>query len=41
MNKIHYKEQVIKRLSYIQSLAEQERYEEIQNLLQTEFVLVA
>ena len=30
MNKIAYKEQVIKRLSYIQILAEEERYEETQ-----------
>ena len=41
MNKINYKEQVIKRLSYIQILAEEERYKEIQNLLETNFVLVA
>jgi hypothetical protein len=41
MNKMVYKEQVIKRLTYIQILAEQERYEEIQNLLETNFVLVA
>ncbi|MFC1488049.1 hypothetical protein ACFLRN_10240 [Thermoproteota archaeon] len=41
MNKITYKEQVKRRLSYIQNLANEERYEEIQNLLETEFVLVA
>ena len=41
MNKMAYKEQVIKRLTYIQILAEQERYAEIQNLLETNFVLVA
>jgi hypothetical protein len=41
MSKMAYKEQVIKRLSYIQILAEEERYEEIQNLLETNFVLVA
>jgi len=41
MNKMAYKDQVIKRLTYIQILAEQERYEEIQNLLETNFVLVA
>ncbi len=41
MNKTAYKDQVIKRLTYIQILAEQERYEEIQNLLETNFVLVA
>jgi len=41
LNKINYKETVKKRLSYIQILAEQERYEEIQNLLETNFVLVA
>jgi len=41
MNKMAYKEQVIKRLTYIQILAEKERYEEIQNLLETNFVLVA
>jgi hypothetical protein len=41
MNKAAYKDQVIKRLTYIQMLAEQERYEEIQNLLETNFVLVA
>lgn len=41
MNKIAYKDQVIKRLTYIQILAEEERYEEIQNLLKTNFVLVA
>jgi hypothetical protein len=41
MNKIAYKEQVMKRLSYIQILAKEERYEEIQNLLETNFVLVA
>ena len=41
MSKINYKETVMKRLSYIQILAEQERYEEIQNLLETNFVLVA
>ncbi|MBN1785075.1 MAG: hypothetical protein JW815_05005 [Candidatus Bathyarchaeota archaeon] len=41
MSKIAYKEQVMKRLTYIQILAEQERYQEIQNLLETNFVLVA
>lgn len=41
MSKIVYKEQVMKRLTYIQILAEEERYEEIQNLLETNFVLVA
>jgi hypothetical protein len=41
MNKTVYKDQVKKRLTYIQMLAEQERYEEIQNLLETNFVLVA
>jgi len=41
MNKMNYKEQVIKRLSYIQILAKEERYTEIQNLLETDFVLVA
>ncbi|MEJ2241928.1 MAG: hypothetical protein P8Y18_07280 [Candidatus Bathyarchaeota archaeon] len=41
MSKINYKEMVIKRLSYIQILAKQERYDEIQNLLETNFVLVA
>jgi len=41
LNKLNYKEMVIKRLSYIQILANQERYEEIQNLLETNFVLVA
>ena len=41
MSKIAYKEQVMKRLTYIQILAKQERYEEIQNLLETNFVLVA
>ena len=41
MSKIAYKEQVMKRLTYIQILAEQERYEEIQNLLETNFVLVS
>jgi len=41
MNKMAYKDQVIKRLTYIQILAEEERYEEIQNLLETNFVLVA
>ena len=41
MNKGNYKEMVKKRLCYIQILAEQERYTEIQNLLQTNFVLVA
>jgi len=41
LNKINYKEQVMKRLSYIQILAEQERYHEIQTLLETNFVLVA
>lgn len=41
MSKIAYKEQVMKRLTYIQILAEEERYEEIQNLLKTNFVLVA
>ena len=41
MNKINYKETVMKRLNYIQILAQQERYEEIQNLLETDFVLVA
>ncbi len=37
---MNYKELVINRLTYIQILAEQERYEEIQNLLETNFVLV-
>ena len=41
MNKINYKETVMKRLNYIQILAKQERYQEIQNLLETNFVLVA
>jgi len=41
MSKAVYKDQVMKRLTYIQMLAEQERYEEIQNLLETNFVLVA
>jgi hypothetical protein len=41
MNKMPYKEQVKRRITYIQILAEQERYEEIQNLLETNFVLVA
>lgn len=41
MNKPNYKEMVIKRLNYIQILANQERYDEIQNLLETNFVLVA
>lgn len=41
MNKMAHKEQVIKRLTYIQILAEQERYAEIQTLLETNFVLVA
>jgi hypothetical protein len=41
MNKLTYKEMVIKRISYIQILAKQERYNEIQNLLETNFVLVA
>jgi hypothetical protein len=41
MNKMPYKEQVKRRLTYIQILAEQERYDEIQNLLETNFVLVA
>ena len=36
-----YKEHVRRRLSYIQILANAERYEEIQNLLETNFVLVA
>ncbi|MCW4015269.1 MAG: hypothetical protein NWF06_02770 [Candidatus Bathyarchaeota archaeon] len=41
MKTINYKDQVKKRLNYIQILAEEERYEEIQNLLETNFVLVA
>ncbi|MCW4023332.1 MAG: hypothetical protein ACOWW1_05885 [archaeon] len=41
MNKINYKETVMKRLNYIQILAQEERYDEIQNLLETNFVLVA
>ena len=41
LNKLNYKETVMKRLNYIQILAEQERYKEIQNLLETNFVLVA
>ncbi|MCW4034064.1 MAG: hypothetical protein NWF03_01730 [Candidatus Bathyarchaeota archaeon] len=41
MNKNNYKEMVKQRLNYIQSLADQERYQEIETLLQTEFVLVA
>jgi hypothetical protein len=41
MNKAVYKDQVMKRLTYIQMLAEQERYAEIQTLLETNFVLVA
>jgi len=41
LSKLNYKEMVIKRISYIQILAKQERYEEIQNLLETNFVLVA
>lgn len=41
MSKLNYKEMVMKRINYIQILAKQERYDEIQNLLETDFVLVA
>jgi len=41
LNKLNYKDTVMKRINYIQILAEQGRYEEIQNLLETNFVLVA